>query len=107
MTKERERLFYRAPLGGGAIRGEYLASYSAPNGIRTRVLALKGPRPSPLDDRDESDNIIHDLRARASNPHGTDKKRSEGSRERSDLSVRMSYQTGGQGICGQSSGGGG
>ena len=24
----------------------------APNGIRTRVLALKGPRPSPLDDRD-------------------------------------------------------
>lgn len=25
----------------------------APNGIRTRVLALKGPRPSPLDDRDK------------------------------------------------------
>jgi hypothetical protein len=26
--------------------------YGVPNGIRTRVLALKGPRPGPLDDGD-------------------------------------------------------
>lgn len=30
----------------------YVGMVGAPNGIRTRVLALKGPRPSPLDDRD-------------------------------------------------------
>ena len=32
--------------------GESTPSYGVPDGIRTRVLALKGPRPRPLDDGD-------------------------------------------------------
>ena len=31
-----------------------------PNGIRTRVLALKGPRPGPLDDGDVLEGTSHD-----------------------------------------------
>ena len=34
------------------MREVFSRGYSVPNGIRTRVLALKGPRPRPLDDGD-------------------------------------------------------
>ena len=38
---------------GGQPPPESRAEVGVPNGIRTRVLALKGPRPGPLDDGDE------------------------------------------------------
>src|SRR5262249_48176030 len=36
----------------GLFSKEWTGRYGVPNGIRTRVLALKGPRPGPLDDGD-------------------------------------------------------
>ncbi len=44
--------------GGGSVFKPELALGGAPNGIRTRVSALKGPRPRPLDDRDKCERII-------------------------------------------------
>ena len=38
---------------GGCSKGVSRKRGGVPNGIRTRVLALKGPRPRPLDDGDE------------------------------------------------------
>jgi hypothetical protein len=35
-----------------SISGQIVRGWHVPNGIRTRVLALKGPRPGPLDDGD-------------------------------------------------------
>ena len=39
-------------VSNGFWRGQTQRKSSVPNGIRTRVLALKGPRPRPLDDGD-------------------------------------------------------
>src|SRR5476651_565861 len=40
------------PTTGSCSAGLPCNSVGVPNGIRTRVLALKGPRPRPLDDGD-------------------------------------------------------
>jgi hypothetical protein len=40
------------PIIAGIVRKPANTAWSVPNGIRTRVLALKGPRPRPLDDGD-------------------------------------------------------
>src|SRR5205085_9261769 len=42
----------RVALRRGSLRTGTRAKAGVPNGIRTRVLALKGPRPGPLDDGD-------------------------------------------------------
>jgi hypothetical protein len=44
--------FAAAPLRRDSLRVHSRAKAGVPNGIRTRVLALKGPRPGPLDDGD-------------------------------------------------------
>src|SRR5690349_5638513 len=43
---------YRKTLGTIKIRARSAQNFGVPDGIRTRVLALKGPRPRPLDDGD-------------------------------------------------------
>ena len=54
-TSGQSRLFGRDPMVDGvrALAGVAgLPTWYVPSGIRTRVLALKGPRPGPLDDGD-------------------------------------------------------
>jgi hypothetical protein len=60
---------------GGQPPPESRAEVGVPNGIRTRVLALKGPRPGPLDDgdaRQEFLSLARDLcgRQRRARPRG-------------------------------------
>jgi hypothetical protein len=59
MEPDRERVCYRfrgtgtlLPLVEGIMPAMVSTERGVPNGIRTRVLALKGPRPRPLDDGD-------------------------------------------------------
>ena len=58
-AKQEGRRQYYEFTGEGTIRpilegivDDSITRSGVPNGIRTRVLALKGPRPRPLDDRD-------------------------------------------------------
>ena len=50
---DKSQLFFRLPdISDCLIKGEAEAGVKngGPNGSRTRVLALRGPRPGPLDD---------------------------------------------------------
>ena len=51
-TRRRDGLMHEAKDRLGIFSAESVYSGGVPNGIRTRVLALKGPRPRPLDDGD-------------------------------------------------------
>jgi hypothetical protein len=67
MEPDRERVCYRfrgtgtlLPLVEGIMPAMVSTERGVPNGIRTRVLALKGPRPRPLDDGDPRETTADD-----------------------------------------------